>query len=231
MENKISDNIPLSYLTAFLFVLSLAYFLGYLYGLGIRPSSIPLTAIDITNGILNNLSLSLVVMIITTCLFKFQKIPMENIKENNSAQTHHPIPPFLYGTILFIVISIIAYRGATLPLYLIGLILFLNFINSLHTPEYIPDYYFNILKLGIILLAIMFSIGFTSGYFKFYETRNIEVVTLTNSTTYKCHVLAYLTSGMLIKNNNKIVFINEPMLQSVEYQPSRSYLEAKASKE
>ncbi|CEG62175.1 protein of unknown function [Legionella micdadei] len=41
----------MSYLTAFLFVLSLIYYLGYFYGLGIPPSSIPLTVIDITNGI------------------------------------------------------------------------------------------------------------------------------------------------------------------------------------
>jgi hypothetical protein len=237
MENKMKNEIPLTYLTGLLIVLSLAYYFGYIYGLGMSPSSLPLTVLDISNGIVTHLPLTLATMIITIWLFKIPKVLQNTTGEKNIekkshiARMYYSIKPYMLGILLFIVMTKIAYSGTTLPLYWIGLWIFIALIQSLHEPNWIPAYFINLFKLMIIIIALIFSFGFTSGYFKFYSTKNLQIVTLINSEIYYGDILIYFTSGILMKNNKKILFFNNSLLRSIEFQPSKSYLEAKNIKD
>ena len=113
---------------------------------------------------------------------------------------------------------------------MLGFLLSIKIIESLPEPEWIDAFFTRSLKLVMTILVIIFSIGFISGCYKFYSKINYQIVTLTNSQKYTCNILVYLSSGLLIKNTDKIIFFNNLLIKSIEYIPSKSYLEAKAEK-
>ncbi|HAU2307406.1 TPA: hypothetical protein JBL23_04565 [Legionella pneumophila] len=210
------DNFTMSYLTAFLFVLSLIYYLGYFYGLGIPPTSIPLTVIDITNGILSNLPIALagiLIGIILKMLFSFSSNINQDSK-NTGEQIQLHIVDLIYPIFLFVVfftfLTIIAFKGFNLLLSIFAFLSFLSFIKSL---PIVPV----ILKIIINTMVIVYALGFMSGCFKYYNNKNLEHITLTNNQIYECKILANLATGVLVKNNDHIIFINGSLIQSIEY--------------
>ncbi|HHX7430314.1 hypothetical protein [Legionella pneumophila] len=210
------DNINMSHLTAFLFVLSLIYYLGYFYGLGIPPTSIPLTVVDITNGVLSNLPIALsgiLVGIILKILFSFSS-DLNPDSKNAEEKVQFHTSDFVYSIILFIMffilLSIIAFKGFNLLISFLAFLSFLSFIKSL---PIVPV----ILKIIINLMVIIYALGFMSGNSKYYSTKNHEQIILTNKQIYKSKILANLATGILVKNNDHIVFINSSMIQSIEY--------------
>ncbi len=166
MEFSTKDSFAMSYMTAFLFILSLIYYLGYFYGLGLSPTSIPLTVIDITNGILSNLPIvlaGLLVGIILKVLFSFFADINQN-SEDTGEQIHFKSREIIYSLLLFvlffILLTIIAFNGFNVLISLLAFLSFLSFIKSL---PIVPV----ILKIIINTMVIVYALGFMSGYSKY----------------------------------------------------------------
>ncbi|CEG62176.1 protein of unknown function [Legionella micdadei] len=147
----------------------------------------------------------------------------KNTEEKVQIHTSDVVYSIFLFIIFFILLSTIAFKGFTLLISFLAFLSFLSFIKSL---PIVPI----ILKIIINLMVIVYSLGFMSGYFKYYSTKNLEQITLTNMQIYQSKILANLSTGILVKNNDHIVFINNSLIQSIEYSPVRSNFDANKNK-
>lgn len=221
--------VPDKYLTIFIaiaFVLSLSYYTGYLYGLGLMPASTPLSITDIMNGTLTFLPISILILLF---IFLFCQVDAENPHQSKIEISEKKIDNRASKCLFFIFCLILlgnAIFGTRWWSYTLGLMLFLAAIHSLNIPFSTSRFNTFLIKLIVAILAIFFSIGFQNGSSKFYSKEENTVI-LTNNVTIRGAILSYLSAGLLIKQSDKILLINSANVRSIEYQPSLSYIEAK----
>ncbi|WP_058535355.1 hypothetical protein [Legionella saoudiensis] len=229
MDINVKNNHYLSILIAIGFIISLTYYLGYLYGLGLDPKVIPLSISDIINGMITFLPINLVIFLI---IYWFG-IPELDVDQNNhkdsaSSSKSSNCGAMVLFILLFIVISWNAFFGTRIWSYLLCWALFYMAIQALNPPSFFPKMHAEILKFILLVLATFFSIGFINGFWAFYSPKKSNViVTLTDNSRYEGMILSYLTSGSVVKIENQILFINNANIKSIKYQPSMSYSEAK----
>ncbi|WP_131777680.1 hypothetical protein [Legionella fairfieldensis] len=156
---------------------------------------------------MSNLPIALagiLIVIILKMLFSFSSDINQDSK-NPEEQIHFHTIDIVYPIFLFIIfftlLSIIAFKGFNLLISIFAFLSFLSFIKSL---PIVPV----ILKIIINTMVIVYALGFMSEYFKYYNNENFEHITLTNKQIYESKILANLATGVLVKNNGHIVFIN-----------------------
>ena len=209
------------------FFISLICYVGYLYGLGLNPTDIPLSITDIANSILT-FSPSIIVFLIALYFFQFNQVttnsdsPKEiNIQETKSDQ----IPARITGIILFILLTWCAFWGTSWWMPFIILNTFILMIKLLDPPEIFPIFWTSIIKFILTSSAIIFTIGFYLGFIDFYSSKYPHMITLVDNKEYKVKILSNLSSGPLIKIKGKLLFLNMDQIKSITYAPSKSATE------
>ena len=125
------------------FFVSLFCYVGYLYGLGLNPTDIPLSITDIANGILT-FSPSVVLFFISLYFFQFNqdnKNPEYDESNNQQIKRGNQIPARITGVILFLLFTWCAFWGTPWWMPFLLLNVFILMINLFNPPQIFPIFW------------------------------------------------------------------------------------------
>jgi len=213
MEINFKDHLILSILIALMFVLSLTYYLGYFWGIGISPQKLPLTVNDIINGMIINLPITLAAILVGIILkitLQYKEGTEKIAEEKLSYSFCDKVKSSISFLILIVTISVLAFKEFNFLLFISMILIFMYFINSINIIPFFIRFLFQ-------TILIMFSIGFLNGKLNLIKVIQPEKIILTNNKIYSSRILAFLELGTLIKDKGNLLLINNKLIRQIKY--------------